>query len=210
MTIKCNAALFRLATLCQSKEQTRFYLGGVYIEPHSKKGVIMTTTDGHRLVSIYDVDGSSDEPGATIALSQAALKECKVTKDGKRLLAIEGNTAVVVDHTESVLGDSIAISPKCRVGGTFPDWRHIVPTINFTAKSRPGHFNGTLLATFGEIAAGLSKESEEGGKPVVRILSNNPSSAALVLFGNDDRAFGILMPVRGNKDSETVPAWMAP
>ncbi len=209
MTIKCNAALFRLATLCQDKSAARFYLNGVYIEPHPKKGVILTSTDGHRLVSIYDEDGTADE-SAIIALSPNALKECKPVKTGKRYVHVESRNAHVREERDGLTGFvTCAISDGCRVDGTFPDWRHIVPTIKFTAKSRPGHFNGTLLAAFGEIAAGLSKEKRKGDAPVVRILSDDPSSAALILFGNDDRAFGVLMPRRGEKESETVPAWMA-
>jgi hypothetical protein len=37
-----------------STEKTRYYLNGIYIDPHKDGGAVMTATDGHKLVSIYD------------------------------------------------------------------------------------------------------------------------------------------------------------
>src|SRR5450759_523711 len=48
---------FRAANECRSTEETRYYLNGVYIAPHPDKGVILTATDGHRLISLHDEAG---------------------------------------------------------------------------------------------------------------------------------------------------------
>jgi hypothetical protein len=209
--IKCNAGLFRIATSCQSKEAARFYLQGVFVEPHGVKGVTLTSTDGHRLVSIYDENGFADEK-AIISLSPAALKECKATKHSKRILVVDGANASVYDYDGiggdgKPLGDIVAVSPKCKVDGVFPDWRRVVPKIEYNEKTRPAHFDGSLLSTFCDIAADLMKEKSKRAKPLVRVLGD-VDSPAVVLFANDERAFGILMPVTGPK-IETLPWWFS-
>lgn len=205
--IKCNAELFRIATSCQSKEEARYYLCGVFVEPHGVKGVMLTATDGHRLISIYDENGFADEK-AIISLSPAALKECKATKHSKRILVVDGaNAAVHGEDLEGTPGDVVAVSPKCRVDGVFPDYRRVVPKIEFTDKTRPAHFDGRLLSTFCDIAADLMKEKGERTKPLVRVLGD-VDSPAVVLFANDERAFGVLMPVRG-AGKEALPWWFS-
>jgi len=206
--IKCNAELFRIVTSCQSKEKTRYYLQGVFVEPHVVKGVTLTATDGHRMLSVYDENGTADE-SAIISLSPAALKECKATKRFiKRALVIDGLNAAVHDqYSEGDVGDVVAVSPKCRIDGVFPDWRRVVPRIEFTAKTRPAHFDGALLSTFCDIASDLMKEKDLRGKALVRVLGD-VDSPALVLFSNDDRAFGVIMPVRG-EGSDSLPWWFS-
>lgn len=43
-----------------AKKDVRYYLNGFHIKPHHEQGVILTATDGHRLVTIHDVDGESN------------------------------------------------------------------------------------------------------------------------------------------------------
>ena len=64
MTIRVNADLFKLVHAAISKEETRYYLNGVFIEPHPVGGAVLVATDGHRMLVAHDekgeVSGSGD------------------------------------------------------------------------------------------------------------------------------------------------------
>jgi DNA polymerase-3 subunit beta len=88
--LNVNALLFHCAaTYAASTEETRYYLNGVFCEPHEDGGVILTATDGHRLLSFRDPVGwideayleKPDEKGMIIDYGDkfALAKACKVT-----------------------------------------------------------------------------------------------------------------------------------
>ena len=60
--IDVNAMLFKAARECQSSEETRYYLGGVYVQPHPERGALLVATDGHRLIAIHDETGICEKP----------------------------------------------------------------------------------------------------------------------------------------------------
>jgi hypothetical protein len=59
-----STEMYRVALDFASKEQTRYYLQGVYVQRHPKEGVLLVSTDGHRMICIHDQNGFVDEPGA--------------------------------------------------------------------------------------------------------------------------------------------------
>ncbi|WP_035670082.1 hypothetical protein [Bradyrhizobium liaoningense] len=230
--IRFNANLFRLAFSCASNEETRYYLKGVYVEPHAQGGVTLTATDGHRLICIRDENGQADE-SAIINLGDA-LKQCKPKRNERRDVVIYtgSNDAHVmlttVDHEgvstsgkktgAEILTDSpIAMAYGVKVDGSYPDYRRVVPQ-EFTDKGAPG-FAGQYIAAFGDIACDLAvhqglkagRHSTDCYSPL-RVLCQDDKKPegcpALVLFPRCDFAFGILMPVRIASDAPlNVPSW---
>lgn len=220
--IRVNANLFRIAAMCQSNEGTRYYLRGVSIEPHAVKGAVMVTTDGHRLLAIHDESGFADET-AIIALTPAALKECKPGKHWQRFLTVDGvnatiNDGVVTKEGEIELGDAVAVSVKCRIDDTFPDWRRVVPQQPMILQPDEPFpaFNGVYLADMGKIAGELEKHFDRfvkhAGHAITATLACEALSPALVLFNKVPEAFGVLLPVRAADRGETprnqVPLWL--
>jgi len=52
---KFNVYYAGLASLFSSKDDVRFYLNGIYIEPcENDEGAYIVATDGHRLVAYHD------------------------------------------------------------------------------------------------------------------------------------------------------------
>jgi hypothetical protein len=216
--LRFNANLFRLAFTCASGEESRYYLRGVFVEPHAQSGVTLTATDGHRLICIRDEHGHADE-SAIIKLGDA-LKQCKAKPGRTRSIVIktDEDSALIYEEVDNTSGSfSIATAYNVRLDGTFPDYRRVVPKA-FSDKGAPG-FAGRLLSSFGEIADDLAlhmglkanKRSNDCYSPV-RILAQDcdkPEGApALVQFARCDFAFGILMPVRIADDVKpAVPGW---
>ena len=220
--IRVNANLFRIANLSVSTEETRYYLNGVFVEKHaSGKGATLTTTDGHRLLSIYDETGICDKP-AIVKLSDAALKCCKPHKSDP-----EGSTRyIVVDQAsetatidvrvgyDCLKHQTVAVSERCIVDGTFPDYRRVVTQcVNpCDGKEMVPSFDQAYVASFCDIALELwvhagNKRARSGAGSVV-ITGATRGEAALVSFPHNPIAFGLLMPMRTPAGFKPVlPAW---
>lgn len=60
MKTKFNIEYLPMLAAFAAKQDPRDYLKGFHVKPHHEKGVILTATDGHCLVTIHDEDGFSD------------------------------------------------------------------------------------------------------------------------------------------------------
>lgn len=60
MKTKFNIQYLPMLAAFAAKQDVRYYLNGFHVKPHPEKGVILSATDGHCLVTIHDEDGFSD------------------------------------------------------------------------------------------------------------------------------------------------------
>lgn len=60
MKTKFNIEYLPMLAAFAAKQDPRYFLKGFHVKPHPEKGVILTATDGHCLVTIHDEDGFSD------------------------------------------------------------------------------------------------------------------------------------------------------
>ncbi|WP_037427186.1 hypothetical protein [Shewanella sp. POL2] len=60
MKTKFNIEYLPMLAAFAAKQDVRYCLNGFHVKPHPEKGVILTATDGHCLVTIHDEDGFSD------------------------------------------------------------------------------------------------------------------------------------------------------
>lgn len=218
--IQVSANLYRIAAACQSREETRYYLNGVLIEPHATQGgVLLVATDGHRLICIHDETGRADKP-AIIALSPDAFKACK----GDRVLVVDDGEATVFEKGDrDELGDKVAVSPHCVVDGTFPDYRHVIPQ-KLTDNVAPA-FAGSNLASLATIGGDLAlhflgwkapkpgrANSDQSSRcDALRLLAEDCeapfSSPVVVMWQCIPQAFAVLMPVRIEGGEARLPSW---
>ncbi len=224
--IRFNANLFRIAMLCSSKEQTRYYLCGVYVQPHHVKGVTMVATDGHKLVVIHDESGSADE-SAIVNLGDA-LKLCKPKRNERRDVRIKTgeNDATICETFEDkdgVLTDiPFGMAYGVRIDGSFPDYRRVVPRAfkNTTAPAFASWYLSEMAAVGIELAAHFHDFKAKtyigvDRRDAMQICAEDcdtPSSGpALVTWPSMSKAFAVLMPVRGKTDvAESSPDWYSP
>jgi len=194
-----NANLFRVAATFISAEETRYYLRGVFIEPHqSGRGVYLIATDGHRLFVAHDETGTC-EGSAIVNLDKAALTACKPNRrDGDLLRTVtiaDGNATISLDDAP------VAAAFNVIIGGTFPDWR-MVANPN-TDNPSPATFNGRHLSDFANAARELTNRKDAGLRVVA--VADGPS---LIRFDGVDNAFGVLMPLRAKEPSCSVPFFL--
>ena len=203
-----NADLYRIAGTFVAKEETRYYMQGVFIEPCKSGGVQMTATDGTRLFCVRDEFGQADQSGI-VRLSPEAMKLCRSKANTATRVRIEGQDATIERQVETTEDwQPIGLSGKVFIDGTFPDYRRIVPTRIERDATNPGHpwFAGRLAASFADAAVELEKMSGRGSKAALCWRASDAGSPALVLFGASPHAFGVLMPLRGYTDT-APPAW---
>jgi DNA polymerase III sliding clamp (beta) subunit (PCNA family) len=202
--LKFDANLFRITFGAASNEETRYYLKGVFVEPHVNGGVTLTATDGHKLVSCYDASGSATE-SAIVNLGDM-LKVCKPKRGEKRHVVIETGSSeasifFTVDNASGAM--PVAKALNVRIDGTFPDWRRVIPGKFETDKDEKFGFNCEYLSELANIGAEFSNHAR-GGSPKkndkdsynAMLFTENGNSPSLINWPAADFAFAVLMPMR--------------
>lgn len=191
-TCKVSADLFRRAAICASKEQTRYYLVGVQVEPCSEGGVLLIATDGARMVCLRDPDGSAS--GNAIISTDPDLLKAAAGKHAMQVL-VENNRARVETANDCPLWQGVA---NALVDGHFPEWRRVVPKA--TEERKLGTFNAALLQGLGLALASDPK------KPLLSMYSDDTTCPALVRGTLLAEAFGVIMPERDDRNV-VLPNW---
>ena len=118
--------LFDLSAFCQSSEETRYYLNGVYLHSHEGNARAVAT-DGHRLARI-DSAIAADFPGIIIPR--------KIVGELRKLQADQVTVQISATKLRVTAGDVVLLSKV--IDGTFPDYTRVVPQSNgnlFTANA---------------------------------------------------------------------------
>ena len=199
MTAIINAKYYMEAGAFTSKEESRYTLRAIRVEPHPEGGAVIVATDGHTLGLFYDADAICDEP-AQIEFRKEIARFCEPStqKDKTtfiRLMQIEDDLTIV----EMFSGQGYDEEPLSRVvrffdvhaQGSFPDWRMVLPT-----EPSESHldFNHEYLArgASGQKAAGIS------------VWAENPEAQAVVRSSRED-FIAIVMPMKGFTESPYPP-----
>ena len=124
-TSQLREAIMR-AMVSVGQQETRYYLNGVFFELGAHDGCLLTSTDGHRLVT------TCLAPKARAAGPQRAViigtKSAKALT--KWLYRIKGDVLATMSNADCVI--SVSGMPHTQfvcelVNGTYPDWRRVLP-----------------------------------------------------------------------------------
>lgn len=198
-----SADLFRAASHTVSNEETRYYLGGVHIEPHPQGGALLVSTDGHRMTVLWDASGSISGGTIIIRPSKELMTAAKNKRgENRRIVMAEADTVSV-----ELDGAKIASFHGLAIDGTFPDWSKVVPTGPFVP-TKAG-FNARYLGSFDKVRAELPENDRNGNG--ITILGSSEWDPHLVRFDGLDYAFGLIMPLRFGRGhvADRLPDFMA-
>ena len=195
--LNINPGRFAFLANFASTEDTRFYLNGVYIEPHPAGGVVMVATDGHVMGVAHDPDGSCDAPAiistqrkpAAIFLPPAPIRDrCRL--EIARLTASQlGGDRYLATRTGPTPKAGAAVGIVEVIDGVFPPWRGVVPWA-LMADPTPGlagAFNGQLLSRFAAPYARCDAALE--------LRQRAAGDAALVIRDEMPWFVGVIMPM---------------
>ena len=221
-TITVNARALKAAAMCASSEETRYYLKGVFVEAPLSGDIILTATDGHRLVAMRHgpaPDLQHDAGAWSVIVPLHMIDKLKIGKRAPDYATLGMTYSEEAKATKLTLSfDGLSIAGDA-VDGTFPAARRVAgPAFNSPDAGKLAHFNPAYIATFGKMA-----ELMTGSKPRAIYIGHNGDNPALVDFlGDHDaagvEAFGVLMPCRlkdetgraSRYEGSSVPAWYDP
>ena len=134
-----NKEAFIKVDAFKSKEDSRFYLQGVYITP-ATEGVYLIATCGHKLALWHDKTGKIEAEPGSLPISQiirvdkniiSSLKKDKITEN----IQITENEIALVDikEEEVIKKSSFNELSGFFIEGSFPDWQRTFPTENPSA-----------------------------------------------------------------------------
>lgn len=107
---------------CASKEETRHYLQGVYIEPGAGE-MTFTATDGHRLANLTVTSGVPDA-----AVFEAFILPRWVLRDYLKFLErVNGPVLMTVDDNRLQLSAAGETHITKLLDGTYPDYNRVIP-----------------------------------------------------------------------------------
>lgn len=216
-----------LCSLFVGKDETRYYLNGVYIEGAGNDGARCVATDGHRMAIFHDEAGFTAAP-CIIPLPKAAIDSVRKRKtrefcwfgiigehdDPRHECRIFDTTDEASDLAEV---RERMLNPKDRgiiwngaielIQGEFPEWRSVVPSLA-SKNGTIAAFNGKLLADFVTVAKDRSKEA-----PAISICQD--AAGAAIITAERPDFVGILMPMRAEQlplvhdmRNMKVPGWL--
>ena len=189
VTIEARADMLKAALMFVSREATRPYLGGVYIDPAG----LAVSTDAHRL--FCGALAPDDERAALPAFDGWTIPGEALKRALQGFKPPRGKVDPRITISPERVGD-VACKP---IDGNYPDWRRVIPEAA-AMDGAAAQYQGEYLADFDKAAAllkggryGFARVYQDGKNPaLVSFGATLPKSGAT--FGNPVQAFGVLMP----------------
>jgi len=214
-SVAVKARYFAVAAAVAAKNDVRYYLNGVSVEPGPKgKGAIMVGTDGHRLIAMHDPNGICKQQ-VILSVNPQMLAAC--TKSPARsqfldiMLTLDDDNSLIVGPGGN--SDSEVHSEphyRCptdpRIDGKYTEWRRVVPAPDKVIPGLPGGYNGSYLADFYKIAKLIDPKYH--GITFFQHKENPAHSTLLIRSPQNKDFLGLLMPMRIDS-IDGVPAWAA-
>ena len=189
-----------------SREETRYYLNGIHVEPHHKKGVLLIACDGHRMSIIHDADGETNGnwicPLPTLLRQVLRGRKPKASDNFGQLHFIDDAAYLTNEEftgkAEKVSAHHLLAIAAPAIDGEFPDWRRVVPK-TLPSGAAPW-FNSDYLADFETITKRRLVKT-------ITIHAGDDSSPAVVLVAHFPEFIGVQMPIRGDAE-KIMPTWL--
>jgi DNA polymerase-3 subunit beta len=218
---RVNPKYFAAMNVFRAERDVRYYLEGIFIEPHPVKGVILVATDGHTLSVIHDPDGWTAAPVIVGGISKKLISACASKGIEHRmtvpkLLYISQQGAVVTGDSQ-VFDEVNPFGPLALhmskidiVDGKFPDWRRVVGMKRDDVPAFPC-VNAVYLARL-EAVAKLLIPNHKYGQGIELIPAGRAQSMICRFTSNDleNRFLALIMPMHNDAPKTPLPDWLMP
>ena len=200
MKINVNAALFAAVRTAMSKEETRYYLRGVFVEPHPYGGVLLVATDGHRLGIAHDPEGSIDcNPVAfNVDINDRHMRNT-LKKSNQRLCVTDAVAELTLDGT--VMATGMVSLP----GGEYPEYHRVLPKMLGTATEFKHGWNGVYISA---ISDAYSMVAPRKSTPIAFRGDGVGNPTWIISPSVRDLAF-VLMPMRLGAYDDVSLGWIS-
>lgn len=218
---RVNPKYFAAMSLFMAVRDVRYYLEGVFIEPHPIKGVTLVATDGHTLGVIHDPDGWVAAPIIVGGITKQLISACSAKGVEHRLTVPK--LLYISQHGAVVSGDGATyaeVNPFATlalhmskieiVDGKFPDYRRVIDLKRDVGGDYPC-INSAYLARLHAVVKLLVPNQKYGWG--VELISSGRNTSTLVRFTQCDleqRFLGLIMPMRNDAPKTPLPDWLMP
>lgn len=176
-------------------QDIRYYMRGIYAEPHPLGGALLVATNGHMLCAIHDAQAKCTEP-MLFYLKKDALKFSSQKADNPAFVNINSVTERLTISTAGAKGEELYIQPgKCIVDSakTYPQWKRLLP--NF-ADLKPGYDDCVSVEYVRMALSAVPTKNGRHYSSSVRFWQTSQDSAIFVQITCFPEILCIIMPMR--------------
>lgn len=218
---RVNPKYFAAMNVFAAVRDVRYYLEGIFIEPHPEKGVILVATDGHTLGVIHDPDGWVAAPIIVGDITKQLISACSAKGIEHRMtvpkLLYIGQKGAVVTGDSEVSSEidpfamlTLHMSKIAIIDGKFPDWRKVVVKNPEGGGAFPCT-NAVYLARLEAVAKLLIPNHKYGqGVELFSSGRNTPMFARFTSYDLTQRFLALLMPMQNEAPKNPLPDWLMP
>lgn len=209
MQFKIELGKLQAANLFASKEETRYYLNGVFFEINGGK-LHLISTDGHRLIKIpVEIEGKKKPEDMKFIIPSSLIAKIKKARGADTVELTIQKDEITISYDGGTFTDKA-------IDGTFPDYTRVIPDQDATVKTEQARrkklaqkvaaaefaqsagvfeigFNPKYLADFAKVNELLGFKGSG-----VRLSATDEKSPVLVTMGGGmrDQYLAVLMPMR--------------
>jgi len=191
-----------------SKEETRYYLRGVYCEKVGE-AYNLVSTDGHILMKSELESGAhigsdcftqTNDNDSGFILSVDIMEKAFKAKSHYTLWVYgDKDTGVlqIIDYDTTAPDEEhkrVGVCEFTMVDGTYPEYRRVMPLD--TNEFALACFNPALIARFQKAGDILAKARGQRAMGAMSLDAGGDGNPMLVKFSGEDRFTGVLMPMR--------------
>lgn len=169
-------------------KEIRYYLRGIYIDPHETQGAYLVATDGHRFVVIHDESAVIDRPMLVCPVKLIIGQAKNAT-----LADFDGAYCDLQDEDEQM----ILRAPAPLLDANFPDWRSVIPKGDIVCE--PGSIDPGLMAAISKAPFG------DGARNAC--IYTQQDKPCIVRFPTLPEIFVLVMPMR-YPSMPSSPEWI--
>ena len=215
MKVKFEREYLPMLAAFMAVKDVRFYLKGFHVKPHPDCGVILTATDGHRLVTIHDKNGQSDgEYILPISKSLLAAARKSAIDRGIVLNSIQfvDNKAYVLywdcdcefdffENDEESSMDQVAyVEYVAQIDGRYPNTKRVFDGI----KKQPVDSVGVNVEYIGKLKSVCTTLKF----PQLNLIFSGSDGSIVAVSGHNREIVSVVMPARCDTTDLTIPEFV--
>ena len=210
MRVRISREYIPVLAAFMAKDDVRYYLNGFHVKAHPENGIILTATDGHRLVTIHDEDGLTDGeyifPISKNLLAASKKRTDKKTAFPSQWVQYIDNRFVVCPELENHTQDGFLVDETiyqaaaqyveyvAPIDGVFPDvGGKVIQKLKPEPTSLVG-FNTSYMADLKWLSSSTSF-------PAVDMVLCGQTNAIVIVGGSKREMVAAVMPCRVNLNS---------
>ena len=211
MKVKFNREYLPMLAAFMAVKDVRYYLNGFHVKPHPDSGVILTATDGHRLVTIHDKEGQADGE-YILPISKPLLAAAKKSGvEGLPLNSIQfvDNKAYVlywdcdcefdffVNDEESPMSQVSYVEYITPIDGRFPNTARIFKGVNL----QPVNHVGVNVEYIGKLTSVCTTRKF----PQLNLMFSGSDGHIVAVSGYNREIVSVVMPARVDEVDVSIP-----